>query len=391
MLSITSFSLGKRRSAEATAPVRPFATLWPLALLAVGLLATQGCSKEEAPPAPAPAPAPGAPKPKAAVPPTGTNAAAPAAGTGAVAGGAGTNAAAGGGEAVDLRLKWPVGKRYLQRMDVAQESETTIPGVPAPTKQESAQSQDYSLTVLKDREGGGQELELEFIAQKIDSKAGGRPLVTFDSKSDAKGDRTNAVAIALRKLVGVKIHYLTDTNGRIDKVVGAQELQSKLLATVNQQSRAILTPLLAEDNLKRVVTLDIDLPTKPVKVGESWPVQRDTLMGQLGTLVFSTTNTFKGWEEHANRRCAVIEFTGSVTNKAAAATAPSAMPISMTVESGRTAGKSWFDPVSGMIVDSSSDQEMTMKITTAGRTMDSKTRNKITVKVIESGDAPKPN
>lgn len=179
MLSITSLSLGNRRSTEASAPVRPFATFWPLALLAVGLLATQGCSKEEAPPAPAPAPAPGAPKPKAAVPPTGTNAAAPAAGTGAVAGGAGTNAAAGGGEAVDLRLKWPVGKRYLQRMDVAQESETTIPGVPVPTKQESAQSQDYSLTVLKDREGGGQELELEFIAQKIDSKAGGRPLVTL--------------------------------------------------------------------------------------------------------------------------------------------------------------------------------------------------------------------
>lgn len=375
-----SLSLGNRRADEIGSREQLFGTRWPLALLAVGLLAAQGCSKEEAPPAPAPAPA--APQPKAAAPATGTNAA---------AGGAVTNAAPGVSEAVDLRLKWPVGKRYLQRMEVAQESETTMMGLPQPTKQESAQSQDYSLAVLKEREGGGQELELEFVAQKIDSKAGGRSLVTFDSKSDAKGDRTNAVATAMRKLVGVKIHYLTDTNGRIDKVVGAQELQSKLLAAASPQARAILTPLLAEDNLKRVVTLDIDLPTKPVKVGESWLVQRETLMGQLGTLVFSTTNTFKGWEEHAKRRCAVIEFTGSVTNKPGAPAAPAAVPIAMTVESGRTSGKSWFDPVSGMIVDSYTDQEMTMKITTAGRTMDSKTRNKITVKVIENGEAPKVN
>ncbi len=382
MPSIIPLSFENRPADETRSRVPRFGTRWPLAVLAIGLLGALGCSKEEAPPAPAAAPAPSAPKPKAAVPPTGTN---------ATAGGAATNAAAGTGEAVDLRLKWPVGKRYLQRMDVVQESETTIPGVPLPTKQESTQSQDYSLAVLKAREGGGQELEVEFVAQKIDSKAGGRPLVTFDSKSDAKGDRTNAVATALRKLVGVKIHYLTDTNGRIEKVVGAQELQSKLLATVTQQARAILTPLLTEDNLKRVVTLDIDLPTKPVKVGESWPVQRDTLMGQLGTLVFSTTNTFKGWEEHGNRRCAVIEFTGSVTNKPGAPAAPSAMPVSMTVESGRTSGKSWFDPATGMIVDAYTDQEMTMKITTAGRTMDSKTRNKITVKVIENGEPPKTN
>ena len=373
MSSITSLSLGNRRVAEITARIQPFGTRWPLALLAVGLLATQGCSKEEAPPAPTPAPAPSAPKPKAAAPATGTN------------------AVAGGGEAVDLRLKWPVGKRYLQRMEVAQESETTMPGLPQPTKTESAQSQDYSLSVLKEREGGGQELELEFVAQKIDSKAGGRALVTFDSKSDAKGDRTNAVATALRKLVGVKIHYLTDTNGRIEKVVGAEELQSKLLATVNPQARVILGPLLAEENLRRVVTLDLDLPVKPVKVGDSWPVLRDTHMGQLGTLQISSTNTFKGWEEHAKRRCAVIEFTGGVTSKPGAPAAPSAIPVSMTVESGRISGKSWFDPVSGMIVDSYSNQEMTMKITTAGRTMESKTRNKIAVKVIENGDAPKAN
>ena len=380
MSSIHFFSLGSRPADETSSRVQPFGTHWPLALLAVGLLATPGCKKEEAPPASAPAPA--APKPKAAAPATGTN---------AVAGGAGTNAAAGVGEAVDLRLKWPVGKRYLQRIDVVEENETKTPGVPQAIPQESVQSLNYTVTVLQERDGGGRELEVEFAAQKIDSKNSGRPLVTFDSTSDPKGDRTNAVAATLRKLVGLKFHYLTDTNGRIEKVVGAQEMRTKLLANVNLQTRGVLTSLLSEDNLKRVITLDLDLPVNPVKIGDAWPMQRDNPMGQLGTVLITATNAFKGWVEHEKRRCALIEYTGSLTNKPAVAPVPAGIQINTVVESGRTSGKSWFDPATGMIIDSYSEQEMTMKISSAGVNSERKTRKKITVKLIEIGDAPKAN
>ena len=356
MTTNSTFSVGTRAARR-----------WPLALLAVALAAAQGCKKEESA-----APPPAAP-PAAATPsqPT-TNAAA-----------ATTNAPA--GDSVDLRLKWPVGKRYLQRMEVVQESESMIPGVPQAMKQESVQSQDYSITVTKEREGGGRELELEFVGQKVDTKMGGKPLVTFDSKSDAKGDRTNAVASAMRKLVGVKIQYLTDTNGRIEKVVGGQELQNRLTSTATPQAKMILTSLLNEENLKRVVTLAVGLPDKPVKVGETWPVQRDTPMGQMGTLLLDMNYTFKGWEEHEKRRCALLEFTGSVTNKAGAA--PTAM--SMTVENGKTSGKLWFDPVAGMVIDSFSEQEMTMKIVSGGQNIESKTKSKIGVKVVEGSDTPK--
>ena len=361
------------------------------ALLAVALLAAQGCKKEEeAAPTPAPAPAP---KPAAAAPATGAPAGAAAGAAAAVK--PGTNApapgapapATGAADTVDLRLNWPVGKRFLQRMDIVQSSESTIPGVPTAMKQDSTQSQDYSITVVKEREGGGRELELEFIAQKIDSQMGGKPLVAFDSKADAKTDRTNAVAGAMRKLVGVKIHYLTDTNGRIDKVVGAQELQTRLTAAAAPQARMILTGLLNEDNLKRVVTLAIGLPDKPVKVGETWAAQRDVPMGLMGTLLMDSKYTFKGWEEHDKRRCALLESTGTIASKPGGPTGPT----SMTVESGKTAGKAWFDPAAGMIIDSSMDQEMTMKVSSGGQNIESKTKTKINVKVVEATDAPKTN
>ena len=345
-----------------------------LALLAVALVAAQGCKKEEAA---APTPAPGeAPKPGAA-------AATAKAGTNAPA------AAAGANDTVDLRLNWPVGKRFLQRMDIVQSSESTIAGMPTATKQDSVQSQDYSITVVKEREGGGRELELEFIAQKIDSQMGGKALIAFDSKADAKTDRTNAGAGAMRKLVGVKIHYLTDTNGRIEKVVGGQELQTKLIGTASPQAKMILTGLLNEENLKRVVTLAFGLPEKPVQVGETWPAQRDLPMGAMGTLLLDTKFTFKGWEEHDKRRCAVIESAGTIANKPGAAA--STGPMSMTVDNGKSSSKSWFDPAAGMIIDSQMEQDMTMKVVSGGQNIETKTKTKTTVKVVEATDAPKTN
>ena len=63
----------------------------------------------------------------------------------------------------------------------------------------------------------------------------------------------------------------------------------------------------------------------------------------------------------------------------------------MIVDNGKTAGKAWFDPAAGMIIDSQMEQEMTMKVTSSGQNIESKTKTKINVKVVEATDAPKTN
>ena len=98
-----------------------------------------------------------------------------------------------------------------------------------------------------------------------------------------------------------------DPYGRIEKVVGARELRSKLAAKASPHAKMILNGLLDEENLKRVVTLAGGLPDKPVKVGETWLVQRDMPMGPMVPLWMDAKYTFKGWEEHDERRCALIE------------------------------------------------------------------------------------
>jgi hypothetical protein len=245
---------------------------------------------------------------------------------------------------------------------------------------------DYSITVLKPREGGGHELEVEFLAQKIESKLGGRSLIAFDSAADAKLDRANPVAAALRKLVGIKIHYLTDASGKLEKVNGAQELQAKVLAGANPQAAQILNGLLNEENLKRVIALGAILPDKPVKLGDKWPAQRDVSLGKLGFLVMDMNYVFKGWEDHDKRRCALLEFTGSITNRPSSEQ-PSG--LSVTIENGKTFGKSWFDPALGMIVDSVSEQEWTMKTGALGQNVTAVSKTKVTIKLTEVSDAPK--
>ena len=291
------------------------------------------------------------------------------------------------GDTVDLRLKWRVGKRYLQHMEVVQEGESTISEIPKPTKQESTQSQDHWITVVKAHADGGHELELECVAQKIESKMRGLSVVRFDSTSDATTDRTDGVAAAMRKLVGLKIHYLTDVNGRIESVVGAQELRSQLTASAAPLARAILGPFLLDENLKRVVTLADSLPNQSVKIGDSWTLRRDGFMAQMGIIQTGTTNTFTGWAEHNQRHCAVIEFTGTVTNKYGVLSAM----LAMSIENGKVAGKSWFDPATGMLVASFSEQEMTIKVVSAGRVSENRIKSKVSVNLTESGDIPPAN
>src|ERR1035437_5642149 len=52
---------------------------------------------------------------------------------------------------VELKLKWPVGSRMVQNLDLKQTSETQVPGMPNPMKQDMTMGQRYARSVLKVR------------------------------------------------------------------------------------------------------------------------------------------------------------------------------------------------------------------------------------------------
>ncbi|MDB6124953.1 MAG: hypothetical protein JWQ71_3946 [Pedosphaera sp.] len=288
-------------------------------------------------------------------------------------------------EPVELKVKWQVGKRYLQRMDMTQGTESSVPNMPQPVKTETKQSQEYAVSSLKELTGGGQELEMEFVSQKMSTKIGDREIMGFDSASDAKDDGSNPSATALRRMVGAKLKFQTDTQGKVVKVEGTKELMTKVTAGSAPQMQQMFKGMFNDEMLKHMVSLQ-GLPDKAVKVGDSWPLTTEIDMPMVGTLVTKMNYTFTGWEQHDKKKCAVITFTGDIASKPGA---PQTAGMTINIDSGKSSGKSWFDPAAGMSLGSDVDQSMTMKMKLQGKDISTALNQKIVMKLVEVADVGK--
>src|SRR5262245_4774437 len=88
-------------------------------------------------------------------------------------------------EAVELKMKWPVGNRYTYRMDIDQDIQIKMGQMPNPMHQQVAMGQNYALSVLKDTPEGGHEVEFEFISMEMDMRMNDKPMMSFDSKGES--------------------------------------------------------------------------------------------------------------------------------------------------------------------------------------------------------------
>jgi hypothetical protein len=81
---------------------------------------------------------------------------------------------------VELKLKWPLGERVEQDMDMKMKMETTIPGQPTPMKQDMTMGQTYGLTVLQANPDGTHEIEMDFLTARMGMTMGEKSLVDYD-------------------------------------------------------------------------------------------------------------------------------------------------------------------------------------------------------------------
>lgn len=328
----------------------------PLVLCA-GLLPLAACKKKEDAAAAAPAPgeaAPAAPEPPKEEPP------------------------------VEFKAKWPVGQRLVQRVETTTDTEGQNPMNQQPYKMANTQAQEIAFTALKERDGGGFEVEAETLAVTTTNKIGTNTTV-FTSRSDPKLDaRNNQLAAPMRKLVGSKVKYAIAADGKVEKVDGGIQLRSKVATGANPFIVASLNNLFSDESIKGWNTLHSGLPDKAVKAGDTWSVSRSQSFGP-GSLSVDLTNTFKGWEQREGRKVALIESAGTIAAKPPVG----ASAVTVTVEDGaKIAGKAWFDPALGMIVESTATSEFSIKMAYAsGQATASKAKVVSTAKLT---DAPNP-
>jgi outer membrane murein-binding lipoprotein Lpp len=297
---------------------------------------------------------------------------------------AGTNAvssaAAGAADnSVEMKIKWAAGKKYAMRMELNQSTVTKVPNLPDPVKQDVKLAQDFNFSALKALDNGGWELELEFENETMDIMQDGRSILSFDSAQSPAQDTNNPVAPILRAMIGARIQYFTDADGKVEQVGGVDDLIKRIAATGKPQQQAMFQQMFSEDTLKQYGSFSDALPNRLVNVGESWSVKKD-VFSAIGTLTVDVKYTFMNWEQHGDRRCAHIEDTGDISSKSVSAAMTGA---AVEIEKGETSGDLWFDPELGMIVDVNTDQDMTMKITTRTQTMASELIQKIRVTVVD--------
>jgi hypothetical protein len=259
---------------------------------------------------------------------------------------------------VELKLKWPVGSQMVQSIESKQTSETIVPRAPAPVKQEINFGQKFSLKVLREMADGGHELELEFLGMRLSVTAANQRQLEFDSSD--KSSATNPAAAAFQTLVGAKLRLFMDASNEVWKVEGAEDLANRLSG--GKDPLGVMRSLFNEDYFKQqVMSQNKALPGKPVQPGDTWPVQQEMTLGELGAMTMDFTYTFKSWERRNEHNCARLEYEGTMSGKLGLGTKGTG--VKMSFENSKCSGESFFDLESGRFVDGTMNQDMTMLLT----------------------------
>ena len=281
---------------------------------------------------------------------------------------------------VSLAGKWTPGQRYVMRMESAQTMQmpnfaAAGGGQPGTNTQsvENNFSQEYSLTVTN-AEDGNRGLEMEILAVELHVTAGERTQINYDSRNKVAREG-GPVADVFDKMIGGTIRYLVSPENKVLKVDGIKELFDRLESApddpganpaAGRRNRgaarggaAMLRGVYNEEVFKQMIELS-GAPPKAVRVGETWNQTRDVAVPTIGKLLVTMTNTFRGWQEHDGRKCARVDFTGSMTSSEG--TNDGAIPMQMTLKDGNISGKYWFASDLGVAVETLVDQTYTVNM-----------------------------
>jgi RNA polymerase sigma factor (sigma-70 family) len=282
------------------------------------------------------------------------------------------------GGAVEMKNKWEIGKKYVMNME--------IDHVDMPINQQVKFTQDFEISVLKNLDNGGWELELRFGNQTLNVRQRDREVLSFDSMQSPAQDATNPAAPILRAIAGARLQYFTDDSGQVEKVEGDDDLENRIAAaentrqpgTLEQILQGVFAQIFSKGNLKEYVSFGEMMPDYPVKLGDSWPFSKDVDTA-IGTLVVNEKYTFKDWEQRDGHKCAHLESTGDISIKSPSAV----MGAVVAIQKGKITGEEWFDPELGRITDANSDEDMTLKITMRQQILTEQLNEKIRRKLLE--------
>lgn len=282
----------------------------------------------------------------------------------------------------DMNIRWQAGKTYAMRAEMVETVESKSSGQPQSFKQSVSLMQDYTLSVRKELDNGGRQLQLEFTDETMAVSVDGRQVSSFDSKQDSAQEGGVPMAAMQRKLLGTRFQYFTAADGQVEKVEGMEELMRQIGTIGKPQDRAIFQQMFSGDLLKEYASFGGMMTNRPVKVGDHWRKTKD-FVSPVGVVATDMEYTFKNWEQHDDRKCIRIAVAGTISAKPDA-TAQNSPRRNIK---GEFTGDAWFDPALGMVVDANYDQNIAMETMNRGQTVPIQITEKIRFTLVDVEEA----
>jgi RNA polymerase sigma factor (sigma-70 family) len=263
---------------------------------------------------------------------------------------------------VVMQTQWQIGKKYLMHLEDLQTTETKNPGQTKAVKQVRKLSQDFYYFPVRKLENGGWQLQLEFESLTLEVTNGNRKVFAANSTQKPVQDPSNPVGARMRKMIGARLEYFTDANGKAEQMNGYPELVTRVAGN-NQQEQAAFKDMFSEIGLEKLGSiLEDTVPRRVVKLGDRWTMSLKA-PSNAGNLQVDLKCVFKNWEQRANYKCMHITFTGTIS----AGAGSDASALQAKIEKGTVTGNIWFDPELGMAVESANDVNAQLKINQNGQ------------------------
>ena len=270
-----------------------------------------------------------------------------------------------GPDHIEVVLNFEVGKSYIYEFDMSYEMDFGEElGAMLAGGQTVTQFQKFSISVTKESPESGKTLEFKFLQNRIEMDLGAMKM-TYDSEEPIDpNDPGSAMFAPFNKVIGATIVLEIDQDQKVTSVTGIDELRESILETANPQIAGMASGIFSNYYVENL-TVPSGNPLRPIKPGDSWPSSATHNLGALGTFMADLQYQFKKMEIHEGSECAQIAFSGTIKGK------PSDIESNefgqmMEITGGTIFGRQWYDPKTGQITDSSSEQKMKIKMSVPG-------------------------
>jgi hypothetical protein len=205
---------------------------------------------------------------------------------------------------------------------------------------------DYRFSVTNEMRNGHRQLDLEILGLVVQVFYGDESKVYFDSENHAV-PMVDEFADAMRSILHGHLGAELSRHDTLLRVTGLDQLANFVITNKKlRKQEAWIRRFFSTPTVRYMVEMN-HLPEKPVKVGDKWHQIDDLYNGMQA----ESDYTFRGWQWHADRKCALIEFEGAIAMKGKSKS---------SVEDGKFYGRYWFDPQAGVMADSIIHEQWTM-------------------------------